>query len=296
MLAGMEDRTLEELEDQVGALDAGLAFVERLDVSTTVVSGADARSWLHDLVTADVASLEPHETRPSLLLSPTGHIRASFHVLAVGERELILAQSNDQPATIGDLLSAYVLSSDVTVGPSPFRLFSVPGGTVAPTWAPVWRPSVLGHGFDLLVAVERDRVDDVREHLGRDGLVQTALEAVEIRRIRDGRARFPVDVDEGSLPSEAGFEPMIDLAKGCFLGQESVAKVRNLGHPPRVVVRRRSADPVGAGEEILADESPVGVVTSAAPWDGGVALLARVRWEARDAYLVTAGGVALHRM
>lgn len=296
MLAGMEGRTLDELEDQVGALDAGLAFVERLDVSTTVVSGTDARSWLHDLVTTDVASLGPHETRPSLLLSPTGHIRASFHVLAAGERELILAQSSDQPAPIGDLLSAYVLSSDVTVRQSPLRLFSVPGGAAAPIWATVWRPSVLGDGFDLLVAGERNRFDDVREQLGRDGLVQAALEAVEIRRIRDGRARFPVDVDEGSLPGEAGFEPMIDLAKGCFLGQESVAKVRNLGHSPRVVVHRRSADPVGAGEQILADGSPVGVVTSAARWDEGVVLLARVRWEARDAHLVTAGGVALHRM
>ncbi|MEP7033700.1 MAG: hypothetical protein ABI879_06965, partial [Actinomycetota bacterium] len=65
------------LEDQLAALEDGRAYVEHTDVTLTVASGADARGWLHDLVTADVASLERFRARPSLLLSPTGRIRAT---------------------------------------------------------------------------------------------------------------------------------------------------------------------------------------------------------------------------
>jgi folate-binding protein YgfZ len=111
--------------------------------------------------------------------------------------------------------------------------------------------------------------------------------------VRRGVARFPVDVDEDSLPAEAGLEPAIDLAKGCFLGQESVAKVRNLGHPPRVVLALRAEGPVGPGEPVVTGGREVGRVTSAAPAPDGMALLARVRWEARSEALTTVAGEPL---
>ena len=76
------------LEDQIAALDGGRAYLEHSDVTLTIVSGADARSWLHDLVTADVATLEPFQTRPSLLLSPTGRIRAEFRIDLPRPRDL----------------------------------------------------------------------------------------------------------------------------------------------------------------------------------------------------------------
>ena len=115
------------------------------------------------------------------------------------------------------------------------------------------------------------------------------------RGIRRGIARTGVDLGPDALPAEAGLEDTIDFTKGCFLGQESVAKVANLGHPPRLVVAVRATTPVAPGATVLADGEPVGSITSAAHDDGGTAAIARVRWEAarRPLSLEGAGSLAL---
>jgi folate-binding protein YgfZ len=277
------------------ALEEGAAYAELADVRLTLVTGTDARAWLHDLVTTDVESLGRFATRPSLLLTPTGRIRAAFHVLGLGERDLALAQRADQPASIADLLAPYVLSSDVSIEPSRLRLFAVPGGTQPPAWAgDAWRPSVLGAGYDLVVgAGDEEAIDDVRRRLSGSGLAPVDRDAVEALRIARGDARFPADVGQDSLPAEAGWDaaPVTDRAKGCFLGQEAIAKVANLGHPTRVVVAVEGDRDLRPGEELVADGAGVGAVTSA---DGSLGI-ARIRWEARRAALVTASGHAVRR-
>lgn len=281
------------LERQVDALAEGRAYVELEDVTLTVVSGADARAWLNDLVTTDVQTLGRFETRPSLLLTPTGRIRASFHVLGLGERDFVLAQQEGQPAEVSDLLAPYVLSSEVTISPSRLRVFAIPGREIAPGRFPeAWRPSLLGGGFDLLVgAGETPALDEVRDLLRDEGLEPGSREAVEARRILRAEVRFPSDLDSDSLPSEAGLDaaPVTDRTKGCFLGQEAVAKVANLGHPTRVVLAVDADGPVLAGEPVLADGREVGSVTSAT----GQSALVRVRWDARKAALTLATGTPL---
>lgn len=281
------------LERQVDALDEGRAYVDLDDVALTLVAGADARAWLNDLVTTDVGTLGRFETRPSLLLTPTGRIRASFHVLGLGERDFVLAQRDGQPAEIVALLEPYVLSSEVTLAPSPLRILAIPGREDAPVWFPDgWRPSVLGGGLDLLVdASEARTLDDVRDGLLAEGLEPAGREAVEARRILRSEVRFPIDVDADSLPAEAGLDaaPATDRTKGCFLGQEAVAKVANLGHPTRVVVAVDADGPVLAGEPVLAEGRQVGSVTSTI----GRAALVRVRWDARNAALATATGTRI---
>ena len=281
------------LEDQLAALEDGRAYVEHAGLTMTVASGADARRWLHDLVTADVASLERFQTRPSLLLSPTGRIRATFHVLGL-ERDFLLAQAADQPAPVGELLAPYILSSDVMLGPSSLRVFSVPASRVAlPGMSTGWRPAIQGDGIDILVEGTTDNLRDTRERLANAGLVPAHLDAVEALRIRRGIPRFPVDLGEDSLPAEADLEQTIDFEKGCFLGQESVAKVRNLGHPPRVVLALRSEQRTSAGEPVLSRGQEVGAVTSTTPVLEGSALLAWVRWSAAGSDLRTAAGTVL---
>jgi tRNA-modifying protein YgfZ len=280
----------QSVEREADALDQGGAYAELDDVVVTLVSGDDARAWLNDLVTTDVETLERFASRHSLLLSPTGRIRASFHVLGLGDRDFALAQHASQPASIADLLFPYVLSSDVTISPSRLRLFAVPGRADPPAWvADVWRPSVLGGGFDLLVgASDEAALDDVRDRLRDDALGPVGREAVEARRIAHGMAAFPIDLDAESLPAEAGWDvpPVTDRAKGCFLGQEAVAKVANLGHPTRVVLAVRVRGDVGTGEAVLAGGVEAGRVTSAS----GASALVRIGWDARDAQLSTARG------
>jgi tRNA-modifying protein YgfZ len=283
------------LEKEVEALEEGRGYAELETVALTLVSGSDARGWLNDLVTTDVQSLGLFETRPSLLLSPTGRIRASFHVLALGERDFALAQPVDQPESVSHTLAPYVLSSDVAVSLSRLRLFAVPGGTAPPRrFGNAYRPSVLGgDGYDLLVGASDEEVfEDLREDLAAEGLLRVGRDAIEARRIRRGEALFPADLDTESLPAEAALDaaPVTDRTKGCFLGQEAVAKVANLGHPTRVILPVEAAGPVFAGERIRTEGGKdAGLVTSVIDRLG----IVRIRWDARDADLATASGTRL---
>jgi tRNA-modifying protein YgfZ len=254
-----------------------------------VVRGADAPSWLGDLVTAEVSSLRPGTAARSLLLTPTGRIRADFTV-ASREDGFLLLQHPEQPRSVTDLLAPYVLSSEVVLedsssdltvlafpGREPAR--SVPGDRSA--------PSCLGPGVDLIVESEGAETRRAAEQAGFREVLEDDLERW---RVEDGTARFPVDLTETSLPHEAGLDRIVDAEKGCFLGQEAIAKVRNLGHPPWLVLAGTVEGPASTGEPITGGDREVGTVTSAAPIPGATAVILRVRWDARDLPLRTDSG------
>jgi folate-binding protein YgfZ len=104
------------------------------------------------------------------------------------------------------------------------------------------------------------------------------------------------DVAEGDLPVEADLDDLVSHDKGCFLGQEAVARVRAFGHPRRLLVRVHSDAPVAAGEPILVDGAEVGAVTSASPAGSGSVAFARIGWEARAGDLRTPSGARLDRI
>src|SRR4026207_1284136 len=112
----------------LAALLQGRGVVDLSDWRKGRVEGADAVSWLHDLLTADVAGLEPGRSRRSLLLTPTGRIRADIQVLRRDD-DVVLVQSPEQPDHIGLLLSPYILSSDVLLedATTALDLFASPG-------------------------------------------------------------------------------------------------------------------------------------------------------------------------
>lgn len=278
---------------ELAALDQGRAFADRSAYRKLSVAGADAETWLNDLLTAGLAGLREDHARRSLLLSPTGRIRAD--VVAVGTASgVVLLQDPAQPAAVGELLAPYVLSSAVTLTDvsEELALYSIPGSLPEALPWPGSRPSVLGKGSDLLLpAAEAPRIEAM---LIEAGLARVGDDALEVLRIRRGMPRFPIDLTEGSVPAEAGLEDLIDVTKGCFLGQESVAKIRNLGHPATLVRAARTDARVAPGAEALADRLGVGRVTSAAADDeGGTACLLRIGWAARDAHLTTADGTPL---
>ena len=268
---------------------ASRAFADLSAWTKGLVEGEEARSWLGDLVTADVAGLEPGRAARSLLLSPTGRIRADFTVARL-DRAILLMQAPDQPHPIDRLLAPYVLGSDVALldRTETLGVVGFPGEAPPPD-APGHRstPSAVGTGVDLIADGSPDEALEAARAVGMEELDPAALERWRIER---GAARFPVDLTEASLPHEAALDHAIDHEKGCYLGQEAVAKVRNLGHPPRVVLAARSGVPVAAGAPVLAGGREVGSVTSVATLDGGAALILWVRWDARDEELATPGG------
>ena len=236
----------------------------------TEVRGADAEGWLNDLVTASIDRLAEGEARRSFLLSPTGRIRADLFVLrSRGGDGFLLLQGPGQPDAIADLLAPYVLSSEVELAPS-----DPSGLALGPRPGPVWT-----------VGWEADA-----------GAVTAGPEALESWRIHHGLASFPGDLDRDSLPAEAGLdvEPVIDRTKGCYLGQESVARVRNLGHPPRVVLGVRAETPLRPGSPVRSNGADVGLVTSVEP-RAGLTGIVRIRWDAREKELSVDGGIPLER-
>ena len=264
------------------------------------MEGADARPWLHDLVTTDVEGLAVGRSRRSLLLTPTGRIRADFHVAAV-EGSFLLLQALEQEERVDAILRPYVLSSDVRIEDRSDRLLllSFLGAVLGD--GPIeegpdlvaFTPSVMGRGHDVVVPV--DGSEPLLERLRASGSVEVTPAHLEAWRIRDGTPRMGVDFGSEALPAEAGLEDTIDFTKGCFLGQESVAKVRNLGHPPRVLLHVGSHGPIAPGAAVVSGDEVVGEVTSATQAPDGSApdgsdAIVRVRWDADKDRLATAAG------
>jgi folate-binding protein YgfZ len=190
-----------------------------------------------------------------------------------------------------------VLSSDVNLEDrtSELAVFAFPGRLDAPGLAGTihWAPSCLGTGVDVVAAGE-----------GRDVLLRSLSqlythagnEELEAWRVAAGIPRFGVDALEGDLPQEAGLSSSVSRTKGCFPGQEAVAKVDSLGHPRRVVLPLEADGPASPGDPVMLDGSEVGEVTSAAVSGSRTLVLARLRWEARGSRLQTGLGIELrHR-
>jgi tRNA-modifying protein YgfZ len=280
---------------EADALRDGRAWVDVSDRRTISVVGTDAIGWLHDLLTADIAALAPGRARRSLLLTPTGHIRADVHVVRRDD-DVVLIQDTDQPEDIRSALDPYVLSSDVRLEDVSGRLalFALPGLDAAPGDVPAFSVSCLGSGVDVIV--DASTASSVRADLEAAGLREAGRAAAESWRIERGVPRMGADFDARSLPSEARLDDVIDDTKGCFLGQESVARVRNLGHPPRVLRHMRGDAGLVAGMRVNDGGTDVGEVTSAT-WrdDGGSAIaLVRVAWAAATARLTDTDGHPLH--
>jgi folate-binding protein YgfZ len=250
----------------VRALRERRAWVDLSSWIRLLVTGDEAGQFLGDLVSGPVADLVPGAATRSLLLTPTGRIRADFTVARV-DAGYLLVQDPIQPRSIGDLLAPYLLSAAVEISDA---------GEL---------------GSHATVGERGELAPDTGGGPPPEGLVAVSEPAVEAWRILDGRPRFPIDLTPESLPHEADLEHAIDFTKGCYLGQEAVAKVRNLGHPPNVVLAVRSQGLVEAGAPVTDGVAEVGRVTSAAEDpDGGHAALIRVRWDARDAPLSAGDG------
>jgi folate-binding protein YgfZ len=273
-------------------LASGKAFADLSSWRKIAVSGREALDWLNSLISADISDLPAGDARRSLLLSPTGRIRAAFTV-AAREDEFLLLQDPVQPTSIGDVLSPYVLSADIGLQDrtGEISLFAFPGRSDLPQRpAEVSRPSCLGAGLDLFSPA--DLQDQLLQTLRRSFALASEGD-VERWRVARGLPRFGVDALEDDLPQESGLDEAVAFDKGCYLGQEAVAKVRNLGHPRRLVLTLASPGPVQRGAMVLAEGREVGVVTSAVTDGGGSKVLARVKWEARDLSLRTSSGAPL---
>jgi folate-binding protein YgfZ len=258
-------------------LAAGRGLVDLSHRGVVSVSGPDRLGWLHSLTTQHLQQLQPHAGTTALVLSPQqGHIE---HVLyGVDDGETFWAHTEPgRAAALVDWLQSmqFMLRVEVADRTSGFGVVWAPDRPGADQHDPssavpdAAAGMLLRVGADSLngaeIFVPRDRLDDV---LGSaDSLAGTW--AYEARRIAAGVPRIGQDTDHRTIPNEIGvFGTAVHLNKGCYPGQETVARVQTLGRPPRRLVRLQldgSVDALPArGTPISYRDRQVGVMGSSA--------------------------------
>lgn len=296
-------------------------------VVTLSVEGPDATGFLQGQLANDVAGLPAGGVRRSLYLNHKGHAMAEVQVVRRGRDEYMLVEEGSAGAWVKAELERHVIFDDVRVsGPTPATLVTVQavgeaGSDAAPVLAAAFgvstpeperivalagayvypRKRSAAGGFDVVSA--EGRTDLLQAVLAAGAQVLTPAE-LELARIRGLVSLAPQDAGEGVLPQEAGLHEALSYRKGCYLGQEIMARIEARGNLKRGLVRVRLADdprPVGGDaiadggwRELRASERVVGRLGTIAPAAGGFEALAVMRLDLpRDAALVTATGVAV---
>jgi folate-binding protein YgfZ len=281
------------------ALDTAAGVVDRSHRGVIKITGPDRLSWLHSLTTQHLEQLAPGAAAEALILSPQGHIE---HQLTLADDGTAL-WAHVEPGTQGPLLAFLesmrfmlrVEPADVT---SEFAVLSVLG-PASPATPPDTSAAALVTAFGTDLVVPRAELAAAVAKLQSGGAVLAGMWAYEALRIAAHRPRLGCDSDHKSIPHELGWiETAVHLSKGCYRGQETVARVHNLGHPPRRLVLLNldgSADILPRhGDPVLLDGTQVGFVGSAARHYelGPVALALVKRTVPVDAVLTAAGVTA----
>lgn len=211
-------------------LEEGSAYVERTDQEVLKLSGEDARTWLHALVSQDIVNLGDGDSTEALLLDPQGHIEQQLKVVR-NQEDLLVIVSKEKMQSLIDWLSKMRFRSKVQIEKTDLRVF----GLFTKASGSVWVDSFSSENSFSVSYNSHRKSFPYRELISHNppALAKAGLSAYAALRIFAGRPEI-ADVDEKSLPHEYDWlSTAVHLAKGCYRGQESVAKVHNLGHPPR---------------------------------------------------------------
>jgi folate-binding protein YgfZ len=282
-----------EIDAQYRQLREECGLVERPDRGLLVVSGPEAAEYLQGQLTNDTEGLEPGGWTYAALLDRKGHMQADMRVLRPGEGpDLWLDLEPEGLAAASRHLGMYKIGREVEVADAgdDHTLLSLIGPRATEFARAVDAIALrTGEGVDLIVPVaERD---GVREALLEAGAVEVSPAAAEIVRIEAGRPRFGAEMGSETMPAEAGIvEQAVSFTKGCYIGQETVARLHYKGKPNRHLRGLRFGGPARAGESIALGEKQVGTVGSAAlsPALGPIGL-AILRREAEPGATVAVG-------
>jgi tRNA-modifying protein YgfZ len=242
-------------------LDAGEGVVDLSHRGVITVSGPDRLSWLHSLTTQYLEGLEPGRGVTTLVLSPHGHIEHVLYGVDDGETFWAHTEPGAAPALVSWLDGMrFLMRVEVSDRSADYALAWSAGELVDDHLIRAGQDSLGGR--EAFVA--RDRLEEIMNHGPRAGTW-----ALEARRIAAGVPRIGVDTDHRTIPNEIGLLGVaVHLDKGCYRGQETVARVHNLGRPPRRLVRLHLDGSVDAlptpGAELQLDGRGVGFVGGSA--------------------------------
>jgi folate-binding protein YgfZ len=267
------------------ALAAGTALVDLSDRDVLSITGPDRMTWLDSLTSQNIAALAPGESAETLLLDPSGRVEYAMRLIDDGETLWLLIDAGAGAGLLAFLdRMRFMLRVEVadrspefaTVGSLGLDVPAASPNGIPLVWHDPWASVVAGgHQYSTApdhpgaewtyseTLIERSRLDEL------GGLQAAGTLALDALRIAAWRPRAATEVDATTIPHELDWlRSAVHLSKGCYRGQETVAKVHNLGHPPRrlVMLHLDGSDGVlpEAGSPVTLGAAEVGRVTAAA--------------------------------
>ena len=205
------------------ALEAGTAWADLSHHNIVAVSGVDRLKWLHDLTTQFVSDLQPGAWMPNMILDAKGHIEFQFNLVDDGTTTFLVLDPGYSEQLIEYLTKMkFMLRVEVRDASSQYAVLRAPGA-----------PTPIGGPFAL---VPRDELESMKKTFGGVA-TQIGTWAMDAERVAAHRPRIGFETDHKSIPNEIGvLNGAVHMKKGCYRGQETVAKIYNLGNPPRRLV------------------------------------------------------------
>jgi folate-binding protein YgfZ len=295
-----EIATAVELDGQYRALREEAGYLSRERAALTV-KGTDGAEYLQGQLTNDIEALERGQGCYAALLDRKGHLQADMRVLHLEDEEIWLDLETGPAPAVLKHLRTYSIGRDVEIedasdrwtitsliGPRARELAGFEG--LAPEHAQGFREweriealaVATDVGLDLIT--KADAAASLGELLAAAGAVEVSEPAAEIIRVESGRPRFGLDMGPESMPAEADLtERAVDFEKGCYIGQEPVARLHYRGKPNRTLRGLRLSALAEHGAPLLLGDKEVGTIgsTSLSPAFGPIAL-AIVRREAAE--------------
>jgi folate-binding protein YgfZ len=271
--------------DEDRALRTGSGLFDASAREVVRVTGPDRVSFLQGMVTQDVDGLPVGSVADAALLTPKGAMVADARVVKRTDDLLLVTEPGYGPVVLATL-ERYLTSedaelSDATTGYGQLSLVGPEAEALAERVLGLGPPAGAAHrsfdaggttawalpqglllaGVDLLVPV--DAMGALFERLLQAGATPVGFAALEVLRVERGTPRFGADMDEKTIPLEANLQRAIHYQKGCYIGQEVIARATFRGHVNRHLVGLRFAGPVPAPRtELFTGERRVGWVTS----------------------------------
>jgi folate-binding protein YgfZ len=298
------DRTVADY----GVLTEGCGLLDRSERGKLALAGPGAKEFLEGQITNDVEALNSGQGVYAAFLSPKGKMLGDLRVLDLGD-ELFLDTERSALQDLFNMIRRYRIGYDVElhkrtvergllslIGPGARAVAGaadLPEQEHANAAGDIDGTSVLFVATDVGVDLLCDAADTdaLATALRGRGAADVDEASAEVLRVETGRPRYGIDLDDTVIPQEAGLnERAVSFTKGCYVGQETVARLHYRGKPNRHLRGLRLSAPAARGDELRLGERVVGKVATAvvSPRHGPVAL-ALVRREAEPGATVVVG-------
>jgi folate-binding protein YgfZ len=266
------DAQYRQLREECGLLVRERGFID--------VLGRDGAEYLQGQLTNDVEAVAVGEGQYAALLDRKGHMQTDMRLIRVGEDAILLDLEPAAKDIALKHLTMYSIGRDVQVGDASAergavsligpRAVEIAGTAPLPEFAN--EPATVA-GIDVVAVGTRDGIDLLAPLAERDrlvaalteaGAVEVSPEAVEILRVESGVPRFGAEMDTATMPAEAAIvEDAVSFTKGCYIGQETVARLHYKGKPNRHLRGLRLSGAAAPGAALRLGEKEVGTLGGA---------------------------------